>query len=693
VTNPLDPAVFPKVLANYAPMTSVYEALSQVVPPDLLDPDARTYVDRLAGDALDDVGRRMTAMYEDLDGRGLLHAFRNALARIELANNVLRDILGGRLNIDQDGRADPGAVHTVRARMEQFVDPKALEAILAARPRVCAVMVDGKIAGTGFLVGPDLVMTARHVVRNLLAASDADPPTDREVDGTAARLRCVFDYEGTLVKPFPLNPPPPGSTVVGVPQRWLVWSSHEHYKDGVGHQFDSPPDIRRRFDCAIIRLSKPVGEAATDETGSRIRGWIQFDEELDDFTEGQRLAMWQHPGEGPQVYGDGYYQRTAAGGTRIWYSAAADHGSSGAPCFDTKCRVVAFHNAGWPTQPEDGSDTKELNQGVPIRPLVSAMPDEVRARLEGRSESRSLLWSLGADGKDQHGNVHPVLGRSRLCKLIETMSAHAPTQRIIVVEEAAGQQDLKGTGKSFSARILRAMMRNRPGVTLVLSAPSLKDIHPDAFLRDLAQQLGILTDDLPPPQRPTEERQLTRWWSTDLPEWFGLLIEEGARREGVVREGSDGALGTEDEIVLTPTWIVLDDLHRATLGPPIRECLAGLIRVTETSLAPGLASLRWLLIGTIPDFMREMSYELDPLSPAEIGEDDWLECCRSAFEAEALGSSYDEPTARMVFEFAKASNPILNTVIETGVPNSAYLPTLAAAAALAIPGMLRRARG
>jgi hypothetical protein len=696
VANPLDPAVFPRILVNFAPMAGVYEALAQVLPADLLKQDARTYVDRLARDAINDTVRRMAALTDDLLRRGLLTAFSNALVRVDPTNNVLRDVLSQQVPVNDAGELEDAALHTIRDRLQHFVDPKAMLAILEARPQVCAMLVDGKIKGTGFLVGPDLVMTARHVVKNLVAADPNNALADIEKPGSAAKLACVFGYEGTLVRPFPLRPPPPGAVVEKVAENWLLWSSREHYNDGVGHVFDHPPDIRLLFDCAIVRLARAFGRVATDSTGGQVRGWIRFDDTFHNLVQGQRLVLWQHPGEGPLVYGDGYYYARSASQTRIWYSAAADGGSSGAPCFDLECRVVAFHNAGWPTKPEPGSTTKEYNQGVAMAKVLARLPKPVRLALKGLAVSSHGLWSLGDDGRDAQGNVHPVLGRSNLIRFIESMATSPAARRVVVVEEVEQDRISGNSGKSFSTRILRAMMLSRPGIVLTLDARVIQDVEPDAFLTDLAHQAGVFTEEIPIPIKPTEERQLTRWWANDLPNWFGLMVEEAARQNIGLKTDPAGVEELDDEMVFAPTWIVLDDLHLAALSVAMRECLAGLIGITEATsrLTPGLASLRWLLIGKVPDFVLERSieYEREFVSRVSIGEKEWLACCEAAFRAQDLSERYDEPQARMFYEYAKGTNPVLEAVPAGDVPDPTYLPTLARAAALAIGGMLRKAK-
>ena len=81
----------------------------------------------------------------------------------------LDEILAGR-------RFDPGQLQALLNTVEPFFNSEDFQRIY---PRVtctvCAVAVRDEIQGSGFLIGPDLVLTNFHVVPGYLKASAADP--------------------------------------------------------------------------------------------------------------------------------------------------------------------------------------------------------------------------------------------------------------------------------------------------------------------------------------------------------------------------------------------------------------------------------------------------------------------------------------------------------------------------------------
>lgn len=702
MSSPLHPDVFPKVLRNYVAMANIYAAVSEVIPAN--DPDkgdARRFVDRLAPDALNDVGLQLRALVAELDRRGSLAEFRRQLMVTDPNNYVLENILADSVPVDDAGRLAEAAVQSIRNRIEPFLDSKLFfDAMPAARHRVCAIAVDGMVEGSGFLIGPDLVMTARHVldspplaapplIRRIPAAQAGDEPTEVHAPGSDRRLSCIFDYMGLLISTFPRDDPPKGVLIADVAANWLAWSSQRHPHDGIGHLFPDPPSITKRLDCAIIRLAERVGEMATDRSGRNIRGWLHLDEDLADLSDGQVLALLQYPARSPQKFGSGTYKAAAAGRTRLWYSTEAAGGSSGAPCFDSQCRVVAFHNAGRPSTPEEGIDTKLCNQGVFIVPVISALPEDLLEEVRNASAPSSSLWSVG-----EGDEIHPLLGRGNFCSWIAEMSGPAPAKRVIVVEEAETDHLAGNSGKSFSTRILRTVMRGRPGLVIEFEAKAIKAAEPDAFLKALAAQAGLAIADNPPPPKPVEERQLTRWWANDLPNWFAGLVEDGARASGAASRDLSSTTG-EEELVLAPIWIVIDDIHKNAILEPMRECLAGMIGITEstTTLPPGLRALRWLVIGHVPDFVREraIEYERETISQRDIGRTEWDDCCRAAFRSKGLLDRYAPGDADGFYDFAHEDNETLSAFAQTKQPSEGYLARLAVAARRAISLMINKA--
>ena len=181
--------------------------------------------------------------------------------------------------------------------------------------------------GTGFLVGPDLVMTNRHVIDAF--ASQPSPPLvvrfDFKVSPDGSRLR-----EGETF---------------GVASDWLVASS-------------PVADL----DFAVLRLSAPAGLKPTGGTASAPpRGWItpQWREMEPDET----IFVIQHPqGETLKLASGRYDSRD---GTRLRYRVDTEPGSSGSPCFTAQMELVGLHR---------GSAEGLANQGVPFDALMGALP-------------------------------------------------------------------------------------------------------------------------------------------------------------------------------------------------------------------------------------------------------------------------------------------------------------------------------
>lgn len=674
MANPFAPQIFPKVLASYATWQAVVNAVDTLLPPEVTGDGRKDYVARLAPNDVNNMSKLMAALVADLNERAFTNKFQVALFKSSAANPILQGILRGEIYVDDEGVADPGAVQSLRNRVEPFLNSKAFFDVMeAARYRVCAIWIHNKqrntkkIEGTGFLIAPDLVLTARHVVDALLdviavgTGPNGVETRDQAVAGSETRLACVFDY-WTLTSKFDITAPPPGVKVVRPAQNWLQWSSLKHPSDGVTHQF-GPPPVGERLDCAVIRLSERAGAAATSPSGGKMRGWLKLNGAIAAMAPGNVIAILQHPAGGPQVFDKGDFRDQDISTTRVWYLTGAAQGSSGSPCFDSEPSLVAFHNAGQPNA-FDGA-TKDCNQGIRIDHVINAMPVAlVKESLDGLS-IESALWSVS----DDPGHPEPILGRTEFKQAIFSLFDPRAAERVLVVEEADDVRLIGQSGKSFSARILKAIGRSRPCVIMEFEASNIKGLAPEAFLTELGRRLGLAgLDKLPP--KATDERQPTRFYSNDLPKWFGELIEERTRAAGsAVREAvSDPATGpaTGQELVARELiWIVIDDIHRHPPEGDIKELLAGLMGVTDTQhvLGSGLKALRWLVIGHVPDFVREKSIQYrhdEKISQKLIGEEAWNDCIRTAFTSAGKGDSFDPNVAKAFYDYSTDLMPDVN---------------------------------
>lgn len=679
--DPYDPTIFANLLARYVTMAVIHQVVDTVLRP-ATGLGARDYLAHLSPEALNDPPRQLRALADDLVARSCQVEFAQELCAQLPSAVVLQAILGRRAAIDEHGTPLDAATQSLGNTVEPFLlSGEFIDFIGVTRHRVCAVRA-GRTGGSGFLIGPDLVLTAFHVVEPLLRWRSAKPgeqsfpplsQVPEAAPGSASHLFCIFDYLAGAIAAFDPARPPSSVAVARAHPDWLAWCSPKHTDDGVKHIFGDPPDIRTCFDCAIIRLEKPIGLQSTSIGGGRIRGWVPLVDSVDDPSKDEKIIVLQHPGGGAQQFDYGSLERMGPESYRMWYRTEALPASSGSPCFVSNTRLVAFHNAGYPTTPVPSPTTAECNQGVTIRTLLPKIPSILRTQ---PAVPDSVLWSVS----DDPDRLRLVLGRRALREGIEALSSLGSERRILVVEDRDGVNPGR-TGKSFSAEILTAMLRRRRGVPLLLKAGELLGQQPDKLLSNLALRLGLSIDDHPFPPRPTDERQITRWWATELPNWFGGLIEKGPRRTGGTGTGvsqeRETASGGEARLPREPIWIVIDDLHRHPLEGGVRECIAGLVAVADPVqfVPPGIRALRWLLIGHVPDFVREASapyllghapldgirvddgetqvpYLLEQIAASDIDAEDFAECVREAFISKGSMDKYSRSDAKLGFNFA-----------------------------------------
>jgi hypothetical protein len=120
------------------------------------------------------------------------------------------------------------------------------------RPLVCRVEIDGGERGTGFLVGPKVVMTCHHVVASVI-------PGGKPAPGARDAVTFRFDFHRT----------PDGGATPGAPchlakRGWLCDHSPHSAADLVPGEHAPPgPD---ELDYALLRLEAPPG--------GKERGWL-----------------------------------------------------------------------------------------------------------------------------------------------------------------------------------------------------------------------------------------------------------------------------------------------------------------------------------------------------------------------------------------------------------------------------------
>lgn len=197
----------------------------------------------------------------------------------------------------------------------------------AVKRCVCLIQLheEGELVGlgTGFLIAPDLIMTAHHVAREL----------------TGVGGRAVFDY----LRP---NDDVNAAPYADIEDDALVWQSPEE-----------------KLDCAVLRLSWPAGSGGA--SGPATRGKLSLRERPVD--EGAAVLILQHPDSRPLEISIGGATSQIAP-DRLHYTAGTEPGSSGSPVMTLGGAVIAVHH--------HADERQKKNGGTQMGAILAKLQEE-----------------------------------------------------------------------------------------------------------------------------------------------------------------------------------------------------------------------------------------------------------------------------------------------------------------------------
>ncbi len=251
----------------------------------------------------------------------------------------------------------PGLQRNVRPYLAKLDVLVWLERLVQIERRVCVVEFGGNAAGTGFLVGPDTVLTNWHVFELVKRAGKLD------------ELGCRFDFarlpDGKLQ----------AGQLVPVHADGCLDASPYSAAEKTNAP-ENPAPTADELDYALLRLATPVGRQPMAGT---TRGWISLPAVAMPLPKDAPLLIVQHPEGAPMKLAmdtQAVIGRNA-NGTRLRYNTNTDPGSSGSPCFTMDWDLVALHHYGDPRW-----QNPLFNQGVPI--------ELIRRRIDAKGFGNSL---------------------------------------------------------------------------------------------------------------------------------------------------------------------------------------------------------------------------------------------------------------------------------------------------------------
>ncbi len=357
----------------------------------------------------------------------------------------------------QDATAGVFSPQGITADMIQMLDAATMvRGLLEATRRVCMIEIDGTGRGTGFLVGPQTVLTNWHVIHSLL-----DPATGQALPGSARRLACSFDLVGTYPK-----------ASHAAADTWLIEWSPMAVPPTPGPYPDMTALKAGTLDFCVIRVTGAPG---------RLRGWYDLSSAVavrapDTGAGAEPFFVVQHP--------QADMQRVAvAGGVTpqpgkpqfIAHKAPTLAGSSGGLCLDARFNLVALHQGEFRKQ---GALSTNVAIAAPAIAELAPAAADVQPEYD-------VVWKLHT-GK-------AVIGRANTLSKITAMSAAAAPKPFLLVRGSPQ------SGKSFTGKLIEHRVEYRNRVLVKLAGNSLP-----ATGRELAQAIlsragSIATDDLPSP--------------------------------------------------------------------------------------------------------------------------------------------------------------------------------------------------
>jgi hypothetical protein len=235
-----------------------------------------------------------------------------------------------------------------RGVMVKFEDYTAKLAALARA--MCRIEIpSGTAFGTGWLVGPDLLLTNYHVIEEV-----------KKNAVTSADVTCRFDYFKAGSE----------GTVCGLANAWEVDSRPYALAD---QRADAPDPTAEELDYALIRLARPVGNegaegnAGNENAGAVKRGWVPVRATPPAVIAEDIVMVPQFPDDRSLELSFGKALAYNKSGTRLRYDANTEEGASGSPAVTMALEPFGLHHAGGPGR------SQRYNQCVPLRLIVERM--------------------------------------------------------------------------------------------------------------------------------------------------------------------------------------------------------------------------------------------------------------------------------------------------------------------------------
>jgi hypothetical protein len=236
------------------------------------------------------------------------------------------------------------ALEAMVARHSRFVDyGQFLSRFRAIGNRVCRIETP-TVLGTGFLVGPNRVLTNFHVIETAAKSNEI------------AQMICRFNYRadghgGTATTAGEVRQEP---IVIRLGREQPLATSPYGQSDISGRGEPKAEEL----DYALLQLVDHIGEQAVGDDDRR--GWFNLQTERPLLAIRDFVIVPQHAEGRKLEVAWGSVLNFSSLGTRVRYDTSTGAGSSGAPCLTVDLEIFGLHHA------RDPSANPQFNQAIPL---------------------------------------------------------------------------------------------------------------------------------------------------------------------------------------------------------------------------------------------------------------------------------------------------------------------------------------
>ena len=463
----------------------------------------------------------------------------------------------------------PASAYTLQAFQNGDYLPKnallSAKGMLRACDYVCQINIKGEHKGTGVLVRPTLVATAAHVVWDLV-----EPQRDGTLRARPDSLKDlvvlfndVEDYLPESTKTTRRDP-----ELAAPHPDWLAWGSQPTTNERSRALFDvrNIEGINNHdgpWDLALIRLAAPRPTASPELVSVSGRRY--------------EINVLHHParasgGSEPLLWSIGMVDEPLGDpAVRALHNANTLGGSSGAPVYDSKWRIVALHQGG----------SRDLQSHADAAGLCDT--DRNRAVPVGCWSTKLDLIEMMTD--EVPYLPYPVIGRRATQERIwrgMRFNATAAERLLIIRGEP-------GTGLKYTKRLVRELvLPHSPGVAAALDVSNMLQDDVETFAHRI---VGALAAEL------------------RLPDPAGTTTKQNDVRNAIAP-----SLGAKLETLAgdRPTWLVLEGFEHAgtTEQSGVNNLLLSLIQNLEQH-----PSLRLVLVGWQQTTPESFAVSVEDLAP------------------------------------------------------------------------------